>query len=306
MAYYLGIDTSNYTTSCAIYDSETRTVVQRKKFLPVAQGQLGLRQSDAVFHHTVQLPQLLKELFDGFSGEIAAVGVSDAPLRAEGSYMPCFLAGVSAATAVSAVCGVDLYKYSHQQGHLMAALFSSGKTELFGKSFLAFHVSGGTTQLVLVNDKLETQLVASSLDLKAGQAIDRLGVLLGYQFPAGRYVDELATKSDKVYKINVKLTDGNCSLSGVENKFKKMYEDGEKPEDICRFVIDYIMTVLYKMALYAREKYGEMPIVFSGGVMSNSIIRKTLTEKLGAFFAEPEFSSDNAAGIAILTSEGSV
>ncbi len=306
MACYLGIDTSNYTTSCAIYDSETGTVIQRKKLLPVAQGQLGLRQSDAVFHHTVQLPELLKDLFDGFSGEIAAVGVSDAPLRAEGSYMPCFLAGVSAATAVSAACGVDLYKYSHQQGHLMAALFSSDKTELFGKPFLAFHVSGGTTQLVLVNDKLETQLVASSLDLKAGQAIDRLGVLLGYRFPAGRYVDELATKSDKVYKINVKLTDGNCSLSGVENKFKKMYEDGEKPEDICRFVIDYIMIVLYKMALYAREKYGEMPIVFSGGVMSNSIIRKTLTEKLGAFFAEPEFSSDNAAGIAILASEGSV
>ena len=72
MPYYLGIDTSNYTTSCALYNSDTDTVVHRKKLLPVKKGELGLRQSDAVFHHTVQLPELMRELFDGFDGEIAA------------------------------------------------------------------------------------------------------------------------------------------------------------------------------------------------------------------------------------------
>ena len=159
MACYLGIDTSNYTTSCAIYDDIADTVIQRKKLLPVKSGELGLRQSDAVFHHTVQLPKLICDLFFDFNGEINAVGVSEVPVRQEGSYMPCFLPGVSAATAVACVNKIDLYKYSHQQGHLMAALYSAGKRELYGNEFLAFHVSGGTTQLlrlILKQDRLLT------------------------------------------------------------------------------------------------------------------------------------------------------
>ena len=304
MSFYLGIDTSNYTTSCAIYDDDQNIVLQKKKLLPVSEGCLGLRQSDAVFHHTVQLPQLLSELFDEFDGQISAVGVSDAPLRAEGSYMPCFLTGVSAATAAAAAAKVPLINFSHQQGHLMAALYSSGKTELYGKSFLAFHVSGGTTQCVLVDENLNTTPVAASLDLKAGQAVDRLGVMLGYPFPAGRYVDELACKSDRAFKPVIRLKDGNCSLSGLENQYRKMYDNGEKNEDICRFCLEYIMTALRKMALFAIEKYGDMPIVFSGGVMSSRFIRERLSVELNAYFAAPEFSSDNAAGIAILTSKG--
>lgn len=303
MSYYLGIDTSNYTTSCSIYDTETNTVLQQKKLLPVKDGELGLRQSDAVFHHTVQLPDLMRELFKDFKGKISAVGVSDTPMRVQGSYMPCFLPGVSAATAVAVTNNVPLHKYSHQQGHIMAALYSADKTDLFGTEFLAFHVSGGTTQLVLVKENLETNLLACSTDLKAGQAVDRVGVMLGFPFPAGKYVDELAQKSDKVYKINIKLKDGNCSLSGVENKCRAMLENGEKPEDICRFCIYYIMTALYKMAQYALKIYGDLPIVFSGGVMSNTIIKKKLTEDLGAYFAAPEFSCDNAAGVAILASK---
>lgn len=302
MPYFLGIDTSNYTTSCAIYDSDTDKIIHRKKLLPVKKGELGLRQSDAVFHHTVQLPQLMRELFGGFQGEIAAIGVSDAPVRAEGSYMPCFLAGVSAAESISAATGKPLYRFSHQQGHIMAALYSSQRRELYGKDFYAFHVSGGTTQALLVSGELETKLIASSLDLKAGQAVDRVGVMLGYPFPAGKYVDELAQKSEKKYKINVKLKNGDCCLSGVENKCKVMIEKGEAAEDVCRYCIDYIMTALYKMACSAKEKYGELPMVFSGGVMSNRIIREEFEKNLGASFAEPEFSADNAAGIALLAS----
>lgn len=185
----------------------------------------------------------------------------------------------------------------------MAALYSCDRRELYGKEFFAFHVSGGTTQALLVRGELETELIASSLDLKAGQAVDRVGVMLGYPFPAGKYVDELARKSDKKYKVNIKLKDGNCCLSGVENKCRAMLEKGEKPEDICRYCLDYIMTALYKTALFAKEKFGGLPMIFSGGVMSNSIIRKEFEEKLGAGFAEPEFSADNAAGIALLAAE---
>ncbi|MDD6276619.1 MAG: peptidase M22 [Clostridia bacterium] len=300
MAYYLGIDTSNYTTSCAVYDSEKDAFISEKELLPVKSGELGLRQSDAVFHHTVQLPELMKKLFDGFSGEISAIGVSDAPRRAAGSYMPCFLVGVNSAECIGSVTKKPLYRFSHQQGHIAAALYSSGGTELFGKEFIAFHVSGGTTEALKVSGELEVEEIASSLDLKAGQAVDRVGVMLGFPFPAGSYVDALAQKSDKNYKFKIKLRDGCCSLSGVENKCRKMLYDGEKAEDICRFCLQYITASLEAMANYAVMKYGDMPIVFSGGVSSSTVMRSILYKSLNASFAKPEFSCDNAMGTALL------
>lgn len=301
---FLGIDTSNYTTSCAIYDSDG-TVIQKKKLLPVKEGELGLRQSDAVFHHTVQLPELMEQLFSEFDGDISAVGVSDAPRRQKGSYMPCFLAGVNAARGICAAGRKPLYRFSHQQGHVAAAVYSVGEPSLFEKRFLAFHVSGGTTDALLItphkDEIIKAEMLASSLDLKAGQAVDRVGVMLGFPFPAGRFVDELAQKSEKKYKINVKLKDGNCCLSGVENQCRAMLQNGESKEDICRYCIDYIMTALSKMAEYQLSALGEMPIVFAGGVMSSKVISSSLSKKFGAFFAESQYSCDNAAGIAYLT-----
>ena len=121
-------------------------------------------------------------------------------------------------------------------------------------------------------------------------------------FPAGRYVDELALLSDKRFKINIKLKDGNCCLSGVENKCRDMFSRGEKKEDICRYCIDYIITALEKMAVYQLEKFGNLPLIFAGGVMSSKVISAYFTNKFRAFFAKPDFSSDNAAGVALLAS----
>ena len=107
MSFVLGIDTSNYTTSCALLDTADMSVRSCKKLLPVKQGERGLRQSDAVFHHTKQLPELMKQLFDK-RYDLSAVGYSYAPRCAEGSYMPCFLVGENVAQAVSLACGADL------------------------------------------------------------------------------------------------------------------------------------------------------------------------------------------------------
>ena len=167
MNAYLGIDTSNYTTSCALYLPESGEVIQQKKLLPVKEGELGLRQSDAVFHHTVQLPELLEELLSDFNGRIVGAGVSDAPRRQEGSYMPCFLAGVNAAKAIALAGKLPLHRFSHQQGHIAAAVYSTNNSELFKERFLAFHVSGGTTDALLVtpdkNDIISAEMLASSL-----------------------------------------------------------------------------------------------------------------------------------------------
>lgn len=306
MSSFLGIDTSNYTTSAAIYCSETETVIQKKKPLPVKSGEKGLRQSDAVFHHTVGLPEVVKELFSCFNGEISAVGVSDAPRSEKGSYMPCFLAGVSVAQSVSSVANIPVYRFSHQQGHIASVVMSTKCFELLSREFIAFHLSGGTTEAVLVRPDREniftTEIIARSLDLKAGQAIDRTGVMLGLPFPCGAQLDAMSLKSNREYRIRPSLKSGGCSLSGIENKCKKMFSDGEKNEDIAKFCIDSIICAVDGMCSNLLKEYGDLPIVFSGGVSSNTLIRNYFKEKYNAVFALPEFSCDNAAGTAFLTS----
>ena len=306
MSYYLGIDTSNYTTSVALYNDEENSVVNLKQLLPVRSGEKGIRQSDAVFHHTIQLPQLIKSAFDGKKIEIKGVGVSTKPCNVENSYMPCFLTGISVATGIASALNVPLYEFSHQDGHIVAALFSSEKLDLINKKIIAFHVSGGTSQALLVEpdgNYFKTTLISDSLDLKAGQAVDRVGVMLGIGFPCGPELEKLALQSKAEYKkIKVFRRDGCFSLSGVENKCKKMFDDGEKPEDIALYCLNYIYSALEDSVVEIIDKYGNLPIVFSGGVMSNTIIRNKLLEKFDAYFAEPQYSSDNACGIAILAS----
>ena len=302
----LGIDTSNYTTSAALYDSETGELIQSRRLLTVKEGELGLRQSDAVFQHTVNLPDMIDEVTKTLSRKIDAIAVSVSPRDEEGSYMPCFMAGKGAARMLAAVTGARLSFFSHQAGHIAAALYSADALELIEREFIAFHVSGGTTEAVRVAPHRErifsVEMVASSLDLKAGQAIDRTGNLLGLPFPSGMLLDKLSLESDRSYKIKPFMRDGNCSLSGLQNKCEKMKRDGESDADIARFCIDYISQVLYEMTKNLTEKYPGLPLVYSGGVMSNTLIRKRFTEEFGAVFAAPGFSSDNAAGLAVLAS----
>jgi N6-L-threonylcarbamoyladenine synthase len=306
MSYFLGIDTSNYTTSVAIYDDATNTVISKKKLLPVKEGEKGIRQSDAVFHHTVQLPELIKELFSDNDYKIDGVGVSVKPCNEEGSYMPCFLAGMSVAVSLSSALNVPLYEFSHQDGHIAAALYSADALDFINNKFIAFHISGGTSQALLVEpygNYFKTIKVADSLDLKAGQAVDRVGISLGLKFPCGPELEKLALNSENNLEyIKVFRRDGMFSLSGVENKCSQMLSKGCKKEDIALYCLSYIYSAIDDTVSELLEKYGNLPVVFSGGVMSNQIIRNKLQEKYTSFFAEPQFSADNACGIAVLTS----
>ena len=302
---YLGIDTSNYTTSVALYYPEENRIVHRKKLLPVKEGEKGLRQSDAVFHHTVQLHEITEELFSEVSPSIDAVCASAFPRMAEGSYMPCFLVGLNTAKILSTVLKKEVKITSHQNGHIVAALYSADRLDLLKERFIAFHVSGGTTEALLVEpdeaEVIKCTLVASSLDLKAGQAIDRAGVMMGLRFPSGAEMDLLSQKSERSFgKIKVFSKGADVSLSGLENKCRKMLSDGESKEDISRFCFQYICSALETMTDRIIEEYGNLPLLYSGGVMSNSIIRERLTKKYNGIFASPEFSADNAAGVAIL------
>ena len=302
---FLGIDTSNYTTSAALFDDDTGTVTQKKMLLPVKPGEKGLRQSDAVFHHTVQLPQVLTELFSENPGAPDCVGVSIFPRREKGSYMPCFLVGKAAAEAIRVSENKPLRTFSHQEGHIVAALFSAKRLDLLKETFLAFHVSGGTTEALLVkpNDTnlFSVQIVGQSLDLKAGQLIDRTGVMLSLPFPCGKDLEVLSEHSDKTYNVKPTMKGADCCLSGIENQCQAMFQKGESPADIAKFCMCSVLTALSEMVSVLRKEYGDLPVLFSGGVSSNKLLKKELTEKYGAIFAEPAFSADNAAGIAVLT-----
>ena len=304
MSLFLGIDTSNYTTSTALFNSKTGEMLQQKKLLPVKHGQLGLRQSDAVFHHTAQLHSLFSELvMDIDVNQIAAIGVSTKPRPIDGSYMPCFTVGENTAKILSSALKIPLFPFSHQEGHISAALYSAERDDLFSENFIAFHVSGGTTEAVLAKgsgDSFSAELVASSLDLHAGQAVDRVGVMLGLDFPCGAELEKLALKNTEKLSVHPSLKGCNCCLSGIENICKKLLNDGKNPEYIAAYCLEYIRKTLMMMTDRLLEKYGRLPLVFAGGVMSNTIIKNSLTEKYNAVFAEPCYSTDNAAGIAYL------
>lgn len=311
MGRFLGIDTSNYTTSVALFDDATDEVLHKRKLLPVAKGELGVRQSDAVFHHTQQLPMLIEELFAEAScsaTDIKAVGASFTPRKLEGSYMPCFTVGSGVARSVSALLNVPLYDLSHQQGHIAAALYSTKRPDLMTKPFLAFHVSGGTTDALLVNSDCDTdeilpvQLVGKTLDLNAGQLVDRVGLMLGCSFPCGKELEKLALSCSQDIRVRPTVKGCDCCLSGVENICKKLLDDGADKSYIALLCLKYIEESLLLMTQNILSTYGDMPVVFAGGVMSNSIIRENLTEKFDCTFCEPQYSTDNACGIAVLTS----
>lgn len=300
---YLGIDTSNYTTSCACFDPASNQMIQHRQLLPVSMGQAGLRQSDAVFSHTKQLPDLIERLFEQITDPIAGIAVSSRPRDVEGSYMPCFVVGETTARILAASHRCPLSRVSHQTGHLLAALYSIGGLSWREKPFLAFHVSGGTTEVLHVTPDPErifhVECVGGSLDLKAGQAIDRVGVMLGLPFPAGPHLAALAEKSDRKFSIKPFFRDCSCSLSGIENQTKKMFDQGESQEDIARYTILSVAAALDGMTARVLEKFGPLPLLYAGGVMANTQIRERLSAKYNACFAEPALSGDNACGVAV-------
>ncbi len=303
---FLGIDTSNYTTSLAFCSEDGRVIANLKCPLPVKEGERGLRQSDAVFHHTRNLPILYEKaraLFLEYCP--VAVGVSVCPRTVEGSYMPCFLTGKASAFALGAAMGIPVYEFSHQNGHIMAALYSSGApTAVLDDDFIAFHVSGGTTEVVLVRPfegDFRCELIGGTMDMNAGQAIDRVGVAMGLAFPCGPEMERLALTvgEKKTRGIKVSVRDGKCNLSGLENKAIKLFAETEDRAVTAKYVLDFISETLAQITKDVRTLYPELPVVYSGGVMSCSILQKRLTGD-NTYFAEPQFSADNAAGVALL------
>lgn len=300
----LAFDTSNYTTSTAYY--APTGVLQSRELLSVRPGTLGLRQSDAVFQHVKRLPEILDDLYTGGDvGEICAIGASTAPREVEGSYMPCFLVGTGHAAALSRALGVPFYRWSHQQGHLAAAALGAGHIELLDKPFLAWHLSGGTTELLEVRPKgtaVEATVIGGSSDISAGQLIDRAGVMMGLDFPAGAALERLSQQAQsQIRPFKVKTNGTEFSLSGMENKVKQLLEKQTPHAEVAAFVLDTLIGVLCRVTNDARETHNHCPVLFSGGVSSNQRLKDALQARCDAVFCPPEYATDNALGVAYLT-----
>ena len=327
----LAIDTSNYTTSAACstpdrgYVSGGFLIKQEKQLLTVREGERGLRQSDALFAHTCNLPPIMERLLAALPEQayIAAVGYSATPRRAEGSYMPCFLAGESVARGIAASLRVPCYAFSHQEGHIAAAAYSAvyepqgslipsdtAQHDTLERSpFLAFHVSGGTTDLLRVvptDGRYEIEMLGTSLDLHAGQAVDRVGVSLGLSFPCGPALEKLAnTHHGKIPSPKICVRGCDCNLSGLENLAANMHRDGADDAAVAAFVFAFLEKTLCKMTENALALYPGHPVLYAGGVMSNLRMRGALASFCAdhhshAHFAAPAFSADNAVGTSLL------
>ena len=297
----IGIDTSNYTTSIAFFDGVGGENCSR--LLPVKAGELGLRQSDAVFAHIKSLPELSGRLFSHIQKQkITAIGVSTRPRAVEGSYMPCFLVGYSHAKLLSDSLQVPLVEVSHQQGHVAASLWSAGRLELMDEPHLAWHLSGGTTELLLVEPdgrNVKCTKIGGTTDISAGQLIDRTGQLLELPFPSGKHLDALSRNAVKKDVFKVKCSDFQFSLSGVQNKVQQYHAANQDPVETAGYALRCVAKAVYLATEQALKAYPGLPVVFSGGVASNSMLREVIAP-LNPIFSQPQFSTDNAMGVAVL------
>lgn len=310
MKYILGIDTSCYTTSLALLDREKNLLWEKRMILNVPLGKRGLAQSEGVFQHVKNLPLLFSALKEDIGKkEIMAIAASTRPRPLVDSYMPVFKVGEGHGRAVAAILDVPFVSVSHQEGHLQAGIWSSG--EKIEPPFLAVHISGGTTELLLTKkgekNLFETKILGTSTDLHAGQLVDRVGVALGLSFPAGKQMDLLASqgKASEMFLPSA-VNNYNISFSGAETRALKFISQGKDKKEVALVVLKCIANSLEKVIRKAVEEQKIKTVLLVGGVAANSYLRQRLKQRLehravGAslYFAQPEFSSDNAVGTAL-------
>lgn len=301
----VGIDTSCYTTSVACVEDKS-IVFSGKTMLSVPFGGRGLRQSEGLYQHIRGITPLVERLFQSVDREqIACVCVSATPTTQEGSFMPVFLAGVTVARSLAAALGVPCIEADHQSGHIRAALHTN-EILLERSRLIALHLSGGTTDLLLVETRLQAPYritpIGRSTDLHAGQLVDRIGVALGCSFPSGKEMEALALHAQrKDVKLASSVQGTDCSLSGAESAASRLIGTAE-PSEIAYGVYDCLARTVAKMIASASEEFGELPVLLCGGVASSPLFRTMLQTRSRAdlYFGQSALSSDNAVGVAFL------
>jgi N6-L-threonylcarbamoyladenine synthase len=308
----LGIDTSCYTTSIALISETGVLCADNRILLQVKPGEKGLQQSAAVFQHVQNLPLVLGGLL---TGPLQAITASIKPRPVSGSYLPVFTVGASFGEAAAKLLKIPFLTTSHQEGHIRAGLFggAGGKPTFDNddRPFLAWHLSGGTTELLLVkplskdSNGYDIEKIGGSSDLQVGQFIDRVGVSLGLGFPAGPALEELALTSDTERRLPISHQELTLSFSGPAAAAERAVKSGCLGPDLARQVFNCICKGLLQVSVLAVQQYKIASVLMVGGVASSRIIREKLTaegRKLGIRFefGRKEFSGDNAVGVGLI------
>ncbi|MBP2649335.1 MAG: tsaD 2 [Firmicutes bacterium] len=307
MRCVLGIDTSCYTTSVALFSEDGRLISDSRRLLEVKSGGRGLAQSEMVYQHTRHFPDVLvKAITEAVSEiKITRIGVTTMPRPVADSFMPAFLVGDSFAKVLSVTHQAKCCPLSHQENHILAGLWSAGGPKT--TRFLAVHVSGGTTEVAEVTynqPNMTVNLIGGSSDIAAGQFVDRIGVALGLAFPAGPKLELLAKAAQNAPTLlPVAARQLSISFAGPESHARRLMDKGESPAAIAAGVQLCVAKTLAKLISAAMDRTGLTDILLVGGVGSNLFIRDFLIKKLAIvggslYFPEPQFSSDNAVGAA--------
>jgi N6-L-threonylcarbamoyladenine synthase len=302
----LGIDTSCYTTSVCIISLTGDVLDNHQIILNVPEGQRGLRQSEAVFQHVVNMEHVF-QCIDQY--QLVAVACSQSPVTEAGSYMPVFKVGLNIGRVIAKALDVPLYTNSHQENHL-AACFKSADVSPLG-NFLVVHASGGTTDMLQCHlDGLQTMeitCIGQSKDIHVGQLFDRVGVAMGLPFPAGSEMEKLAMQAGDGYQpISAQLSGCSINLSGAEKQAFDLIESGVPKQQVALAVYKCVSRVFERWILQAIKQTNIDTVVLMGGVASSGMIRSELKKrvenykKARLFFAEPQFSRDNALGTALI------
>ncbi|KPU28379.1 hypothetical protein TR13x_01765 [Caloranaerobacter sp. TR13] len=309
-SYHLGVDTSAYTTSVAVLNTEGRIIIDLRKPLKVKKGSLGLRQQEAVFQHINNLPEMFSLIAEEIDvKKIKTISASIKPRNVIDSYMPVFKVAQGHAFILAKTLGVDYKEFSHQDGHIAAGILNCSIQYL--KRFLALHISGGTTELLLIENKknnFSIEHIGGTLDISAGQLIDRIGIELGLPFPCGPYLDELSINGSFIKKnIPVSTNRTWINFSGPETFLKRIIKQKiVRPENIALELFNCIAKSLSNIIEDAIRVYKIKDILVIGGVGSNNYIRKKLEETIvkkgigKLFFPDRILCTDNAVGIAYL------
>jgi N6-L-threonylcarbamoyladenine synthase len=294
-------------------NEEKKLINEARNILEVTLGERGISQSEGVYQHIRKIPALVEQVFalKAPALTLAAVAVSSVPRDTADSFMPVFKVGETIGRCIAASNALPLFSVSHQINHILAGRWSALGPE--AERFLALHVSGGTTELHEVSFEKGFVLhkIGQTMDLHAGQFVDRVGVALGLPFPAGMHLEELALKTSHTRCVIPScVRDNLISFSGPESHAQRLISAGNPREEIALAVLTCIAKSLEKLLRPALEKTELKDILIVGGVASNRIIRSILQKRLahpavGArlYFAAPEYSRDNAVGTALWACE---
>ena len=311
----LGIESSCDDTSAAIIQGKKilSNVVSTQKIhqnyggvVPELASRAHLQNIVPVIHQAIQKANINKKAID-------AISFTRGP-----GLLGSLLVGTSFAKSLSMSLNIPLIEVNHMQGHIFAHFIEDELNNNISFPFICLTVSGGHTQIVKVSNYFEMEVLGETLDDAAGEAFDKIGKLIGLEYPAGPMIDKLSKEGNpNKFRFPLPKLDGiKFSFSGIKTSvlYFLQKELAKNPNfiklnqnDICASVQKTIIAALIDKLKLAIQKTGIKNVAIAGGVSANLELRKEI-KKLESelacktFIPKFEYTTDNAAMIAVVGS----